>query len=99
MGTIDSSTTETELEAAFHNNCTYVEDNSTTKAAAFISVCAALLLRPSAMGKGTFSSSWNRQTLYDMMQDARRWLEARDTDYRAGPTVRDASFKRMRGNF
>jgi len=96
MGSVTSSMTEAELEAAFHTNVNYLEDNSTTKAAAFISVCRALALRPSSTGKGTFSASWNRQALIQMADQAQRWLEARDTTYRPGPTVRTATFKKYR---
>ncbi len=96
MSTINSSTTEAELEAAFMNNASYLEDLSTTKAALFITVCTAILLRPSMTGKGTFSASWNRETIIQLRDEARLWLEARDTSYRSGPTVRVASFRNSR---
>jgi len=97
MGAINSDTTEAELEAAFNDNASYLEDISTVKAAAFITVCTALMLRASSSSKGTFSATWNRQVLMDLREEARLWLEARDTSYRAGPTVKNPSFKRFRG--
>ena len=85
---ITSSTTEAELQAAYLENCTYLEENSTTKAAAFISVCRALLARPVSSGKGTFHAAWSHGELLSQIKAAKRWLEARDSNYRPGPTVR-----------
>ena len=96
MAVVTSSSTEAEIEAAYTDNASYVEDKSTAKAAAFITVCRIMLSRPSSSGKGTFSASWNRQALLEEIDRAMVWLEGRDTSFRAGPTVRNPSFRNFR---
>ncbi len=45
MATVSSTTTETQLRAAYKDNCGYREDASATEAAAFITVLEAMLDR------------------------------------------------------
>lgn len=96
MSGITSSMTDAELDAAYVDAASYLEDRSTVKAARFITVCKAMLLRATSSAKGTFAGTWNRQQLAIEAEAARRWLEARDPDYRPGPTVRNPDMTSFR---
>ena len=45
MSTLTSSSTIAQIEAAYTDNASYVEDNSVAKCRAFITACTILLLK------------------------------------------------------
>jgi hypothetical protein len=54
MASLSSTSTIAEIEAAYADNAGYAEDNSPSKARAFITACRLLLLkRPTEAGSGT----------------------------------------------
>lgn len=76
MATLSSSSTLAEIEAEYLDNVSYEEDNSTSKAQAFITACKMLLMkRPSQMavsGGVTFGSQADIQA---ELENAKRWLQ------------------------
>lgn len=45
MSTINSTSTDADIRAAYLDNCTYSEDGSVDKAKAFVSACRAMIVR------------------------------------------------------
>ena len=83
MSTLSSSSTIAEAHAAYADNLSYEEDESTSKAAAFISACKLLIhLTPKMASHGRVGG---RETQEDWqkwahrMKEARQWLAARAT--------------------
>lgn len=75
MATLDSSSTLAEIEAAYLDNVSYEEDNSTSKAAAFITACKMLLLkRPSQMSAGGSVTFGSQADIQKELDNAKRWL-------------------------
>jgi hypothetical protein len=50
MGTLTAASTLAQVEASYDNNASYAEDNSPTKAKAFVTACRFLLRRLPAEG-------------------------------------------------
>ena len=98
MSTLTGSSTDAEVRASYDNNASYVEDNSTSKARAFITAVRILLQRtPSGMTKGSNALTFNVEVLQRQLKDAQEWLEARDITYRVGPDATRPDFRRFRG--
>lgn len=76
MSTLSSSSTDTEVWAAYDDNASYEEDADRAKAAAFITACRVLIRRRpkriqfDGSGSGDFDEIAIRQEL----AQARRWL-------------------------
>jgi|DEB3_MinimDraft_2_1074329.scaffolds.fasta_scaffold00552_2 hypothetical protein len=99
MSSLDGNSTYEQVKQAYDENASYIEDNSTTKARAFITACKILLRRtPSNMQKGSNALGYNVQALKQELDDAVAWLEARDPAYRPGPSVTRADFRNFRGS-
>ena len=99
MASVTSSSTVAEIEAAYIDNGSYVEDQSVTKCRAFITAARALLIRlPSTATKGANTLSFNLENLKDELNAAQSWLEARDTsgDDLPGPAITYAHFRSSR---
>jgi hypothetical protein len=95
---VSGDSTDQEVWKAYDDNASYVEDNSTVKARAFITAVRILLRRtPSGLLKGSNSLSFNVEVLQKQLQDAQVWLEARDAAYEPGPVVTRPDFRRFRG--
>ena len=45
MASLDSTSTDAEVTAAYMDNCGHREDDSATKAAAFVTACTAMMVR------------------------------------------------------
>jgi hypothetical protein len=98
MSVLTSASTDVQVWAEYDNNASYVEDNSVAKARAFITAVLILLRRtPSGMLKGSNSLNFNVEVLQRQLDEARRWLEGRDSDALPGPSVTRPDFRRFRG--
>lgn len=97
MSTLNGSSTLAEVMASYDSNASYVEDNSLTKARAFITACSILLRRtPSNMEKASNTLSFNVQVVKQERDDALAWLVARDPTAQVGPAVTYADFRNFR---
>lgn len=81
MSTLSSSSTDAEVKAAYDDNASYAEDESTAKAAIFITACRMLLRRmpkqASHGGVGGREIQQDMQLIADEMRAAQRWSAAR----------------------
>lgn len=86
--TLTSASTLAQVQAEYDNNSSYVEDNSTAKAKAFITATRILIRRtPSSAAKGSNAIGIRVDLLQKELADAILWLEARDPDFQVGPSV------------
>lgn len=78
MADLSSASTLAEVEASFDDNASYREDESTTKAAKFITACT-ILLRRKAKKSSDEAGSIERSTaeLKQLIADAREFIEER----------------------
>lgn len=80
MAAITSSSTYAQVQAAYLDNVGYAEDDSPSKAKAFITACRALLLHlPKQSAHGSSSTSFNPDLIQKEMVEAREWLSVNDT--------------------
>ena len=98
MSTLSSLSTLAEIKAAYADNAGYREDDSPTKAAAFVTACRILLLRIPAMvthgGKGMESTEFRSEVLQAELREAQRWVSQRNA---ATSSVRFADLTNFRG--
>lgn len=78
MAAVTSTSTVDEINAAYLDNCSYQEDASVAKAKAFVTVCRAILIRPSSGSKGGESGSWDYNQISSQLKEAQQWLAAND---------------------
>lgn len=99
------ATVSEQLTGAFqdyYDNADYLAENSITKAKAFVTACTRILaLVPSSTskGSGTVSHGVNLQLIQSQLNEARKWLLARDPTLRAGPDVTFPDFQDYRLNY
>jgi hypothetical protein len=78
MSTLSSSSTRAEVIASYQDNASYEEDQSATKAAAFVTAVRLLLQqlpKKASHGEGRAESvELSIETLKQELDDARRWL-------------------------
>jgi hypothetical protein len=101
MATLDSTSTLSEILAAYADNASYAEDGSATKARSFITACRLLLInlprRTSAGGKGGEEIELDPRMIQEEMQAAQRWLVTDPVATSAdGGGLRFASFQDFR---
>lgn len=99
MASVTSSSTVAEIEAAYIDNGSYVEDASVAKCRAFITAARALMIRlPSTATKGANTLSFNLENIKEELKAAQSWLEARDTSGAdlPGPAITYAQFRSSR---
>jgi hypothetical protein len=78
MATVDSSSTYAQARAAYLDNLSYAEDNSTAKASAFITAAEAMLfLDPMQTGRDGTAFVIDKQSVREALTRARQWLSAR----------------------
>lgn len=95
---LTSASSLDDVIASYTNNASYAEDDSITKAKRFITACRIMLIkRPSSMTKGSNQLNFNLQVIEEELRRAQIWLEARDPDSNAGPTVTRPNFNNFRG--
>lgn len=76
MSTLSSASTPAQVQAAYADNASYMEDGSPTKARTFITACRMLLLQLPARaehGRGG-RIEMNVTLLREQIDEARRWL-------------------------
>jgi hypothetical protein len=81
--TLNSASTWAEIDAAYRDNASYFEDNSPTKAAAFITACRFKLLMPQRIKQGGSGSGQEMENSPDAIQEqlkaAQAWYGANVT--------------------
>ena len=90
--TLSSASTDQQVWDAFDNSASYAEDNSTAKAAAFITACTILLRRTAKRalhGRTRSEVETSPEMIRELMNDARRWLAARSTGRIIHPDLRN----------
>ena len=98
MSTINSGSTLAQVEAAYDDNASWLEDNSTGKAAIFVTSVNILLRRlPSSSAKGSNALTFRLDLLRQQLQEAKEYLLAHDPDKLPGPVVTQPSFQHSRG--
>src|SRR4051812_46733326 len=99
MSTLSSSSTLTQVEAAYDDNASYAEDGSVAKAKAFITACRMLIRRlPAEAGTRESHVRLNPDLIRKEMDEARAWVAANDTSSSgsSGPQVTLGSFENFR---
>jgi hypothetical protein len=77
MSSLTSESTLAEVNAAYVDNASYQEDNSTDKAAAFITACRILLLKiPAQAASGKNLIQMNTTLIERQMTAAQQWRQA-----------------------
>lgn len=91
MSTLTSASTDDEIEAAYDDNASYDEDNSVSKAKAFITAVRMLIRRLNAdAARGVNSVRFDRAALQRELDRAQDFIAGReDPD---APAVTVASF-------
>lgn len=97
MSDLNGSSTTAAVQAAYDANASYAEDNSITKAKAFITACRILLRRTASnMVKGSNQVSLNVPVLQRELEKAQEWFEARDPDANIRPVATRVDFRNFR---
>ena len=98
--TLTGSSTLSQIETAYGDNGSYVEDDSVAKCRAFITACRLLLVKlPTVSVKGANSISFRVESLQRELERAQAWLETHSTtasDIQAGPRVTRSDFRGFR---
>jgi hypothetical protein len=77
MGTLSSSSTLAEVQAAYDDNASYASDNSATKAGVFITACRILLNRlPMQSQRAGSAFQLDKQSLREQLTRAEQWVAA-----------------------
>ena len=97
MSTLSSASTDADVWAAYDDNASYEEDNSPTKAAAFITACRILLRRRAQMAEYS-TRKMTFESIKSEMEQARVWLSANPTSSMSSgrSTVRFSDFSLFR---
>lgn len=95
MSTLDSDSTDAQVNNAYDNSASYAEDGSVTKARAFITACRFLLRRMvKQAGHGPATLTLSPELVLQEMRDAQSWLAANPATTNAG--VIHYGFKEIR---
>ena len=98
MSTLNGSSTLAQVETSYDDSASYLEDNSTGKAAALITAGRILLRRlPSSSAKGSNALTFRLDLIRQEMQQATEYLLAHDPSRLPGPLVTSPSFRNSRG--
>jgi len=88
MSTLSSSSTLTEIQAAYMDNASYAEDASTAKARAFVTACRLLLLklpkRSVSGGRGGTEIEIDPRVIQQELTAANQWLAHSRTSQTGG---------------
>lgn len=85
MATVSSSSTRAQIEASFDDNASYAEDNSVTKARAFVTAGRILLRRYAEQSTlGATSLRRNLSMIKEQVDEAVQWLQQHDTAREGG---------------
>ena len=94
MSTLSSSSTLTEVLAAYDDNASYEEDESVAKAQTFITAVRIMIRyaqRERKGGAGGAEHEFNLEVLREELKDAREYVAANRTDD-TSPAVLDVDF-------
>ena len=98
MATVDSSSTLAQVQAAFDDACSWVEDQDIAKARALVTAGTILLRRvPSTATKGSNALSSSNNEISKAIAEARVYIQAHDAAQLPGPLVTQPSFMTSRG--
>jgi hypothetical protein len=99
MSTINSSSTLAQVEAAYDDNASYVEDSDVAKCRAFITACR-ILRRKLPLESGTKEVHMRNADLAADIERAESWLNANapgsTSAGNTGPRVTRSSFENFR---
>lgn len=80
MATVDSSSTDAQVQAAYDDNASYAEDRSVAKARAFLTAARILLRREyAALSDGGSSGQKRVDLIQKEIDSAKEWLERFET--------------------
>jgi len=98
MSTLSSSSTLAEVQAAYDDNASYAEDESASKAAAFITACRILLRRVAKRaahgGRGANEVEHDPGLLRAEMREAIQYVASAG---QRGPAIKHPSMEYFRG--
>lgn len=96
MATLDSTSTDSQIVAAYMDNASYSEDASETKATGFVTACRLLLLRrPKRVNHGGEEIELDMSLIQSEMQTAQHWINNASASSTRG-SVTSASFEDFR---
>ncbi|HUU91532.1 MAG TPA: hypothetical protein VM238_10005 [Phycisphaerae bacterium] len=100
MSTLSSTSTFAQVTAAYDDNASYEEDQSTTKAAAFITACRFLLRllprRTSHGGRSGDETEFEPERIREEIADARAYIARNSAATSGAFGVRHPSFENFR---
>lgn len=96
MAAVTSASTDEQVWDAYDDNASYQEDESVTKAQAFITACRLLLRRrPNQISQNGQSVAFEAGAIQKGLDDAREWLALNNTSANGG-SVRHLDFRCLR---
>ena len=96
MSTLSSTSTLAEIQAAYDDNGSYLEDASVAKARAFVTACQLLIRRTARRSRhGPAEVEVDVEQLRSDLREARAWLATNDTA-RHGPRATLVSLEHYR---
>jgi hypothetical protein len=96
MAAVTSASTDQAVWDAYDDNASYEEDESVSKAQAFITVCRVLLRRrPNQVSVDGTTTSFEAGAIQKALDDARKWLALNNTSDNGG-SVRHLDFRYLR---
>ena len=99
MSALSSSSTDTQVRAAYDDNSGYEFNRSSSECRAFINACIILLRRdPASTSNGVTSLSLSPDQIRKEIDYARTWLmrNSTNTTDRGGPRFTRSSFETLR---
>jgi hypothetical protein len=93
MSSLNGNSTDAEVSAAYDDNASFEEDQSTSKAAAFVTACRILLARrPVSVGVDGRTAAFDAQAIREQLARAQRYLAGA----RSGGKVKHLDFSGVR---
>ena len=97
MATIDSTSTDADITAAYMGNCGYREDDSATMAAAFVTACMAMMARGiTRFQHGEEALHFSPEDLRELVKDAQSFIRSKGGVTAGGSGVVRVSLQRFR---
>ncbi len=98
MSTLDSTSTEDEIAAAYMDNASYREDGDVAKAKAYITACEFMSMRGvSVIDRDGKRMEFDQRVIESQMQRAERFIAARRSVANGGFGIRQFTFGEFRG--
>lgn len=96
MAALSSASTDQEVWDEYDDNASYEEDESVSKAQAFITACRFLLRRrPNQISVDGTTTAFEPGAIQRALDDARKWLALNNTSANGG-SVRHLDFRYLR---